>query len=100
MVPNIHTHLHTSYTQAHSFSWYFLFYFSHADGFVRNLAGPPHYFRSGTASRELEGQTSNENVTVPPAEGAIRNTVVSTTAIGKTQIPGKTSVTTDTIDHV
>ncbi|XP_070970826.1 mitogen-activated protein kinase 15-like [Oncorhynchus clarkii lewisi] len=46
-----------------------------ANGFVRNLAGPPHYFRSGTASRELEGQMSNENVTVPPAEGAIHNTV-------------------------
>lgn len=43
---------------------------------------------------------SNENVTVPPAEGAIRNTVVSTTAIGKTQIPGKSSVTTDAINHV
>ncbi|KAK6327814.1 hypothetical protein J4Q44_G00034600 [Coregonus suidteri] len=41
-----------------------------ANGYVRSLAGPPHYFRSGTASRKLEGQMSNENVTVPPAEGA------------------------------
>nr|XP_029521268.1 mitogen-activated protein kinase 15-like [Oncorhynchus nerka] len=46
-----------------------------ANGFVRSLAGPPHYFRSGTASRKLEQQMSVENVTVLPAEGANGNTV-------------------------
>ncbi|XP_055749636.1 mitogen-activated protein kinase 15-like isoform X2 [Salvelinus fontinalis] len=46
-----------------------------ANGFVGSLAGPPHYFRSGTASRKLEQQTSDENVTVLPAEGANDNTV-------------------------
>uniref|UniRef100_A0A8C7PJT4 Mitogen-activated protein kinase 15 n=1 Tax=Oncorhynchus mykiss TaxID=8022 RepID=A0A8C7PJT4_ONCMY len=45
-----------------------------ANGFVRSLAGPPHYFRSGTASRKLEQQMSVENVTVLPAEGANGNT--------------------------
>ncbi|KAK6324094.1 hypothetical protein J4Q44_G00064330 [Coregonus suidteri] len=40
-----------------------------ANGFVRSLAGPAHYFRSGTASRKLEQQTRDENVIVPPAEG-------------------------------
>ncbi|XP_024250852.1 mitogen-activated protein kinase 15 [Oncorhynchus tshawytscha] len=46
-----------------------------ANGFVKSLAGPPHYFRSGTASRKLEQQMSVENVTVLPAEGANGNTV-------------------------
>ncbi|XP_070995970.1 mitogen-activated protein kinase 15-like [Oncorhynchus clarkii lewisi] len=46
-----------------------------ANGFVRSLAGPPHYFRSGTASRKLEQQMCVENVTVLPAEGANGNTV-------------------------
>nr|XP_046216770.1 mitogen-activated protein kinase 15-like [Oncorhynchus gorbuscha] len=46
-----------------------------ANGFVRSLAGPPHYFRSGNASRKLEQQMSVENVTVLPAEGANGNTV-------------------------
>ena len=84
-----HSHSHTPSHFIHTGAFFlmvFVFYFSHADGFVRSLAGPPHYFRSGTASRKLEQQMSVENVTVLPAEGANGNTVVSTTVIRKTEL--------------
>lgn len=40
------------------------------NGFVRSPAGAPHYHRSGSAARNLVQQTSSENVTVSPTEGA------------------------------
>ncbi|XP_071378120.1 mitogen-activated protein kinase 15 [Centroberyx affinis] len=43
------------------------------NGFVRSPGGPPHYYQSGAASRKLVRQTSNEDVTTSPTEGANAN---------------------------
>ncbi|KAM3858477.1 mitogen-activated protein kinase 15 [Diretmus argenteus] len=43
------------------------------NGFLRNPGGPPHYYQHSPVGRKLVQQTSNENVTISPTEGANAN---------------------------